>query len=834
MALLTARQTSLSLVRLGACLVLLWLCACGSSGPATQVVPQNNPVPAVSTLAPASAAQGSPTFTLTVTGSDFESNSQIAWNGTALTTTYVSATQLTAQVLSSALGTVGTVEVTVVTPSPGGGTSNAVTFTITAVNPVPAVSSLSPATAAAGSPAFTLTVNGSDFVASSEVEWNGTALKTTYASALQLTASVPASDVVTSGTAIVTVVNPAPGGGTSNAQTFTVTAVNPAPAISSLSPSSIAEGATAAFTLTVSGSDFVASSTVDWNGAALTTTYVSASQLTASVPASDVTTTGTATVTVVNPTPGGGTSSGASFTITTSNPAPSISSLSPSSVAAGSTPFTLTVNGSSFVANSTVDWNGTPLTTTYVSASKLTASVPASDVTTTGTATITVVNPTPGGGTSSGSSFTITAVNPVPSISSISPSSVAAGSTAFTLTVSGSDFVASSTVDWNGTALTTTYVSASQLTASVPASDVATSGTPMVTVVNPAPGGGTSNAQTFTITAVNPAPSLSSLSPSSTTAGSAAFTLTVNGGNFVSASTVDWNGVALTTTYVSASQLTALVPASDITAAGSANITVVSPAPGGGTSGAATFTINSGTSGSGAYIRQSAQYTNPYIPHTSNSPWTVTLSNVQAGSTIYVVGTWPIYANDYANMAVSDGTNTYTQLDRYNDTTLFTLGIQGTQGMAHWYAANVPAGTYTISMAPNPNTSEDWVGVVAFEVAGASAAPVDGHTVNFQANVAPGTNTVTATVTNTNANGLLIAVTFDDIDATAPTVPLVGTGFSDAGSLWDFNNNGTFAGRAESAVISTAGSHTATFSPQEGGTQKPDYMTTAVIFDNGP
>ncbi|MFB3906035.1 MAG: prolipoprotein diacylglyceryl transferase family protein [Acidobacteriota bacterium] len=95
-----------------------------------------------------------------------------------------------------------------------------------ALNPVPAVTSLSPGSATAGGPAFTLTVNGADFVSGAEVHWNGAARSTTFVSANQLTASVPASDTATAGTATVTVLNPAPGGGLSNGVAF---AVSPAP-----------------------------------------------------------------------------------------------------------------------------------------------------------------------------------------------------------------------------------------------------------------------------------------------------------------------------------------------------------------------------------------------------------------------------------------------------------------------------------------------------------------------------------------------------------------------------------------------------------------------------
>lgn len=185
--------------------------------------------------------------------------------------------------------------------------------------------------------------------------------------------------------------------------------------------------------------------------------------------------------------------------------------------------------------------------------------------------------------------------NPVPVASSLSPSSCTAGASAFTLTVTGSSFVSSSVVKWNGTALTTTYVSATQLTASVPAANVASSGSASVTVYTPTPGGGTSAALTFTINAPanNPVPVLTSISPSSCTAGASAFTLTVTGSSFISSSVVKWNGTALTTTYVSATQLTASVPAANVASSGSATVTVFTGTPGGGTSSGATFTVNS-------------------------------------------------------------------------------------------------------------------------------------------------------------------------------------------------------------------------------------------------
>ncbi|HLV79314.1 MAG TPA: choice-of-anchor tandem repeat GloVer-containing protein, partial [Chthonomonadaceae bacterium] len=189
-----------------------------------------------------------------------------------------------------------------------------------------------------------------------------------------------------------------------------------------------------------------------------------------------------------------------------------------------------------------------------------------------------------GGADNDGTIFVLSA--PEATLSSLSPSSATAGGSNFTLTVNGSNFDPGAVVDWNGAALTTTFVSEAELQASVPASDIATAGTASVTVVQNAT---TSNALTFTID--NPAPVLSIISPSKTGTGGPAFTLVVNGSAFLSSSTVDWNGSPLTTTFVSQTELTATVPASDIATPGTAAVTVVNPAPGGGASNSLTFTI---------------------------------------------------------------------------------------------------------------------------------------------------------------------------------------------------------------------------------------------------
>jgi hypothetical protein len=74
---------------------------------------------------------------------------------------------------------------------------------------MPAISQLAPPSMTSGGPAFTLTVNGSNFAAKATVNWNGTAqTNTTFVSANQLMVTIPASAIATPGTVKVSVTNP--------------------------------------------------------------------------------------------------------------------------------------------------------------------------------------------------------------------------------------------------------------------------------------------------------------------------------------------------------------------------------------------------------------------------------------------------------------------------------------------------------------------------------------------------------------------------------------------------------------------------------------------------
>jgi len=92
-------------------------------------------------------------------------------------------------------------------------------------NPVPTIAAISPNNATRGGPAFTLTVNGSNFASGAALQWNGSNRLTTFVNASQVTAQIGADDISVAGTDTVTVINPAPGGGSSNSATFSVPCV---------------------------------------------------------------------------------------------------------------------------------------------------------------------------------------------------------------------------------------------------------------------------------------------------------------------------------------------------------------------------------------------------------------------------------------------------------------------------------------------------------------------------------------------------------------------------------------------------------------------------------
>jgi hypothetical protein len=173
-------------------------------------------------------------------------------------------------------------------------------------------------------------------------------------------------------------------------------------------------------------------------------------------------------------------------------------------------------------------------------------------------------------------------------VTGLAPSSATAGAAGFTLTATGTDFANGAVVTWDGSDHPTTFVSSTRLDAQITAADISVGRSVPVAVRNP--GDLVSNSLSFAVN--NPTPSLTSLSPATATGGGAGVSLTVHGTNFVSTSTVRWNGSARSTTYVSATELQAALTTNDLVTGGEFVISAANPAPGGGNSGGLTFTVS--------------------------------------------------------------------------------------------------------------------------------------------------------------------------------------------------------------------------------------------------
>ena len=262
------------------------------------------------------------------------------------------------------------------------------------------------------------------------------------------------------------------------------------------------------------------------------------------------------------------------------SPAPAISSLSPGNISAGHPAFTLQVIGSHFTPASIVTWNGSPRSSLFQTTSEIDAQIPATDVENAGQSNVAVITEPPGGGTTKTVIFTITGVQSnIPSITSINPATATTGAAGFTLTIVGQNFVSQSNVSVNGAFRPSSFESSTQMLVSILSTDISNAGTLQIAVVNPLPGGGSS--QFALLHVVNPVPVLSTLSPAAVLAGSTASLLTVTGANFVPDSVVTINGAPRTTTFSSSTTLLAALTAGDFAQAGVVQIGVSNPADGG-------------------------------------------------------------------------------------------------------------------------------------------------------------------------------------------------------------------------------------------------------------
>lgn len=376
-----------------------------------------------------------------------------------------------------------------------------------APNPTPGITSLSPSEVEAGSPDMTLTVRGTDFVRSSVVRLDGTQQPTDYVSASELSASLGSADLATARVAQVTVVNPPPGGGSSNAVALIIGIAPqeyPRPYLTAIAPDPLPLSFDS-MTVQLHGTGFVPASTTRFGYQERPRTFVSEMRIDMHLAAGDLDSPGSRTLWVLNPQPGGGS---AQRDVLIHAPVPAISSLSATEIPAVLPTFTLRVTGEGFFAGSEVRFSGAPRATTFLDQHHLEAVLLEEDLKEVGTFEVTVFNPGPGGGTSS--PVTVDIVTPHPRIAVLPSRGAVAGGSGFSLSVHGSGFLEGAVVLWDGEARPTQYMGSTRLTAFVAAADVAAPASVSIAVQNPPPSGEISNAHTFTIRSLPP-PTVTSL-----------------------------------------------------------------------------------------------------------------------------------------------------------------------------------------------------------------------------------------------------------------------------------------------------------------------------------
>jgi trimeric autotransporter adhesin len=272
-------------------------------------------------------------------------------------------------------------------------------------------------------------------------------------------------------------------------------APNPVPVLHAVSPATVVIGA-GPTTVAISGNDFVSSARILADNIDRATTVHGTTSVSTQLEPNELTTPRVITLAVANPGPGGGTSGTIQFLVTL--PPPVIGTVTPAQLMAGGPPVTLRIVGQRFRPSSVVRWNGNDRPTRFISDTEIDADLHTTDLLVATRARLAVANPALDGGTVE-AEFPV--YNPQPTITALSPASHMIGGPTFTLTVTGTHFVPGAVVTWDGLPRITTFVGPTELTAAIPAPDLAASDTVTIAVANPDPAIGTSNGKTFVVTA---------------------------------------------------------------------------------------------------------------------------------------------------------------------------------------------------------------------------------------------------------------------------------------------------------------------------------------------
>lgn len=355
--------------------------------------PTPNPVPIVQGTMPALLTVSSEGAEATILGIGFVEGAAAYWNGDPRPTEFVDGSQLIVSLSAADLELVGSGDVRVENPPPGGGMSDAVGVTVGHGSPT--AESVSPTMIEVlGDITTTLSVVGSGFAQGpdgAEARWNGIPLPTMVESSTRLTSSIPDYLLRKGGPVEIRVHNPAPGGGLSNGVAFETR--NPVPTLTRLSPAGVRVGEGREIVL--DGLGFVAGTRVGYGSDRLLPEFLSATALSIAAPAERSVRGDTISVRVETPAPGGGTSGVLRLPVW--ERPPTLARLSKRWATQDDPPFTLMLIGSDFAPDAATTWNGEPRAPTFVDGTRLDLQVTSDDLAAVGDVEIVVVNPREGG-----------------------------------------------------------------------------------------------------------------------------------------------------------------------------------------------------------------------------------------------------------------------------------------------------------------------------------------------------------------------------------------------------------------------------------------------------
>lgn len=605
--------------------------------------------PTIATATPSILGQGATSVNVAITGTNFNATSTVS-DGAGVTvnsTTFVDSTHLTANISVLATATTGAHNLTVTNTSDGSNSSNPSALTI---NAKPTVTSASPVNGRPGDTSKTVTITGTGFVAGAPLAASFSAAgitvnSTAFVSATQITANISIAPAAVAGTGTVTVLN-GDYGVSAPAGSFAVVTA-PAPTITSLSTTALSSYASS-FPIIISGSNFL-------NSPAPTVTCSTAGVVFGAVTVIDPNTlkvvitsnsnsSGTGTLTVTNNDSQSATSAAISFN---GNRPGSTLTAAPVRGSLGQT-LNVVLTGSSFAAGSVASFSNTGITvnsTTFNTTTQLTANITIAPGAPTGIGSVTITLPDGGTRGPIANVFTVTPVG----VTSVTPSFGPGGSG--TVTITGQGFAAGATVAIGGGVAVNSvqFVSATTLTASVSVPAGALAGSYDVTATVGANIG--TGIGAFTVTAP---PAIGALAPASLRQGDTGVDVTINGANFASGCTVQFNGTGITlnsVSYLSPTQLTANVSIDPNAVLGSQTLTIVNPDGGTTTGGSFGITATAKTIPGAVSFRS-----------VSNSSITVVLPYTGDGdgdgSCTVSYGATPFY--ELGTVTATKGNGTYT------------------------------------------------------------------------------------------------------------------------------------------------------------------------------